>query len=95
MGDHPYLFKVCDKSFTQKGNLSSHQRIHTGERPYLCKVCVKSFTQKINRTSLTRGIMTEKPEKEISLRATMCICTALQLKWVYHPSLESLGWVLG
>ena len=47
-----------------------------------------------NRTRLTRCIMTERPEK-VSLWATMCICTALQIKWVYHPNLESLGRVLG
>jgi len=36
---------VCDKSFTQKSVLNTHQRVHTGGRPYTCLVCSKSFSE--------------------------------------------------
>jgi hypothetical protein len=36
---------VCEKRFTQAGNLARHMRIHTKERPYECDVCDKAFRQ--------------------------------------------------
>lgn len=36
----------CDKYFTRKFNLSSHQRIHTGVRPYPCLLCTSEFSRK-------------------------------------------------
>ncbi|XP_077322307.1 zinc finger protein 212-like [Lithobates pipiens] len=38
----------CGKSFTRKGNLVQHQRIHLGERPYSRSECGKSFYKKDN-----------------------------------------------
>ncbi|XP_078502533.1 uncharacterized protein LOC144758026 [Lissotriton helveticus] len=45
-GERPFHCNVCEKSFTQEGNLLKHQRIHTGERPYHCTLCSKSFSRK-------------------------------------------------
>lgn len=39
---------ICNRDFTQKGNLKTHLMTHSGERPYECQTCGKNFTQKGN-----------------------------------------------
>lgn len=41
----PFVCKVCKMEFARKGNLKTHERIHTGEMPYKCKFpdCPKTY----------------------------------------------------
>ena len=43
--EKPYECDVCEKRFTQSGNLKRHMVIHTNERPYECHVCEKRYRQ--------------------------------------------------
>jgi hypothetical protein len=42
-----YVCPTCQREFTRKHNLKSHERSHTGEKPFSCKVatCGQTFVQ--------------------------------------------------
>ncbi|XP_061725832.1 zinc finger protein 271-like isoform X2 [Cydia pomonella] len=50
----------CDKQFTNKSNLSTHERIHTN-RTFDCDICQKKFTHRNHLDSHRRVHTGEKP----------------------------------
>lgn len=35
--------RICNKTYSRKDNLKTHQRVHTQEKPYPCSMCPKRF----------------------------------------------------
>ena len=41
--EKPYACRYCDKLFSLKYYLVSHERLHTGEKPFTCDICSANF----------------------------------------------------
>lgn len=55
-GIRRYSCKLCEKRFTQSGNLKRHMITHSGTKRYSCDQCDKLFTQLFNLNTHKKAI---------------------------------------
>ncbi|GFS89145.1 hypothetical protein TNCV_1258941 [Trichonephila clavipes] len=89
----PYTCKICNKGFSQNGDLKRHLRIHSEEKPYVCEMCNKGFSQSgISWHSFACVKVAKNPDTIFMVENTRVHAVRFINHYVEHETLLRMVW---
>ena len=79
-GERPFHCVQCGASFTQKGNLLRHIKLHSGEKPFKCHMCNYACRR---RDALSGHLRTHSGRRRTPAAAPFLMATQAYARFVH------------